>query len=163
MSADDTGTGQANEPFVEPPLDQIPAISKMHVEAMEQSDDDMIWKAAGMEHVLVRTVGRKTGVEHKVALPFWRDPEGRRVVVASFAGAPQHPAWYLNLADRAANPEVLVRVQGGSFWAEVEILEGDEYDRIWELLTSDRAYYNDYKTRTERRLPLVRFVELRAA
>ena len=158
-----SGSGQANEPFVEPPRSEIPAITKLHVGLMEESDDDVVWIAAGMEHLLLRTIGRRTGTEHKVALPFWRDPDGRRVVVASFAGAPEHPSWYLNLSDRAANPEVLVRVQGGRFWADAEILDGDEYDRIWALLTLDRAYYVDYQTRTERRLPLVRFVELRPA
>ena len=80
----------------------------------------------GRHHLLLRTVGRKSGKEHKVALPTWVDPEGRRVVVASFAGAPGHPSWYLNLSDRTANPEVLCRVQGGrTFWSEPEILEGD--------------------------------------
>jgi hypothetical protein len=99
-----------------PSLEEIPVISKMHVEAMESSDDDMVWVQAGMHHVVVRTIGRKSGNEHKVALPTWRDPDGHRIVVASYAGAPQHPSWFLNLRDRDANPEVLCRVQSGAFW-----------------------------------------------
>jgi deazaflavin-dependent oxidoreductase (nitroreductase family) len=154
---------QRNAPFREPPRDQIPAISRAHVGAMEVSDDDAIWCAAGMHHVILRTAGRRSGNEHKVALPYWRDPDGHRIVVASYAGAPQHPSWYLNLEDRVANPEVLARVQGGSFWAEAEILGGDEYVRIWELLTADRAYYKDYLRRTDRTIPLVRLRELRPA
>jgi deazaflavin-dependent oxidoreductase (nitroreductase family) len=117
-----------------------------------------------MQHVLLRTVGRKSGNEHKVALPTWLDPEGRRVVVASFAGAPGHPSWYLNLADRDANPEVLCRVQGGrEFWSEPEILDGDEYARVWGLLTTDRAWYETYQGKTDRRIPLVRLPETRPA
>jgi len=156
-------TSQKNETFDEPPIEEIPNISRMHVSAMEQSDDDMVWIGAGMHQVMVRTIGRKSGKEHKVALPFWVDDNGHRVVVASFAGAPQHPAWYLNITDRKANPEVLCKVQSGSFWAEAEILEGDEYDRIWAALSADREYYNDYQTRTDRRIPLVRLVERRPA
>lgn len=146
-----------------PPQDEIPRISAMHVQAMESSDADEVWRQAGMHHVLLRTVGRKSGREHKVALPYWRDPDGRRVVVASFAGAARHPSWYLNLADRDANPEVLVRVQGGAYWSVPEILEGEEYDRIWALLVADRAWYADYQARTERRIPLVRLPETRPA
>jgi hypothetical protein len=82
---------QQNEEFVEPPRDEIPGISRQHVAAMETSDADEIWVMAGMRHVLLRTIGRKSGNEHKVALPYWSDPDGHRVVVASFAGAPQHP------------------------------------------------------------------------
>ena len=147
-----------------PSLDEIPKLSKAHVEVMEQSDDDAIWKQAGMHHVLLRTVGRKSGNEHKVALPMWRDPEGRPVVVASFAGAKGHPSWYLNLSDRKANPEVLCRVQGGKqYWSDAEILDGDEYDRIWELLNADRAWYDNYQAKTDRQIPLVRLTESRPA
>lgn len=147
-----------------PPADEIVKLSAMHVEAMETMDADEVWVQAGMHHVLLRTVGRKSGKEHKVALPFWLDPEGRRVVVASFAGAKQHPSWYRNLADREANPEVLCRVQGGTqYWSEAEVLDGDEYDRIWELLNADRAWYQNYQGKTERRIPLVRLVETRPA
>jgi deazaflavin-dependent oxidoreductase (nitroreductase family) len=155
--------GQTNDAFVEPSRDEIPGISKQHVAAMESSDADEIWVLAGMHHVVLRTIGRKSGNEHKVALPYWLDPDGARVVVASFSGAPQHPSWYLNLTDREKNPEVLVRVQHGSFWADAQVLDGEDYERTWAGLTADRAYYNDYQTRTDRRIPLVRLVELRPA
>ena len=146
-----------------PSLDEIPKLSRMHVAAMETSDDDAVWQQAGMHHVLLRTVGRTTGKEHQVALPTWRDPQGRRVVVASFAGAPEHPQWYRNLADRAANPEVLCRVQGGQFWSAPVILEGDEYDEVWARLVADRAWYDTYQGKTERRIPLVALPETRPA
>lgn len=154
---------QGHEQFVEPSRDEIPKISADHVQAMESTDDDAAWVIAGMHHVVVRTIGRKSGNEHKVALPFWRDAEGHRVVVASFAGAPDHPAWYLNLADRDANPEIRIRVQDGLFWADAQVLDGDEYTDTWAGLTADRPYYDDYQARTDRRIPLVRLVELRPA
>ncbi len=144
-----------------PSLDEIPKLSRAHVGAMEQSDDDMVWVQAGMHHVLLCVTGRRSGKEQKVALPFWRDPDGNRIVVASFAGAPEHPAWFLNLQ---AHPEVLVRVQGGhQFWSRAEVLEGEDYTRTWEGLTADRAWYNDYQAKTDRRIPLVRLPETRPA
>ena len=154
---------QPNEPFDEPPFEQIPVISRAHVAAMEGSDDDAVWIGAGMHQLLLRTVGRRSGRDHKVALPYWVDDDGHPVVVASFAGAQHHPAWYLNLTDRDANPEVLVRTQDGAWWAAAEVLDGDAYPRTWAALTADRPYYNDYQSRTDRRLPLVRFVKRRPA
>jgi len=154
---------QSNEEFVEPPRDEIPGISRQHVAAMETSDADEVWVVAGMRHVLLRTIGRKSGNEHKVALPYWLDGDGRRVVVASFAGAPQHPSWYLNLTDRTANPELLVLDQGYRFWADGQVLSGSEYDDTWAGLIADRGYYANYQTRTDRTIPLVRLVELRPA
>ena len=146
-----------------PSRDDIVSISRGHVEAMESSDDDAVWNVAGMHHVVLETVGRKSGKTHKVALPFWRDPDGHRIVVASFGGEPVHPAWFLNLQDRGANPEVRCRVQGGRYVSVPEILEGEERERIWKLLLQDRAWYADYQAKTDRQIPLVRLPETRPA
>jgi len=145
-----------------PSHDEIPNITKMHVEYLEMSNDDAVWVQAGMHHVMIRTIGRKSGNEHKIALPFWRDPEGVRVVVASFAGHANHPSWFINMRDRDANPEVFIKTQNGEFWSVPDILEdGPEHDRIWELLCEDRAWYRNYQERTERTIPLVRLPETR--
>jgi deazaflavin-dependent oxidoreductase (nitroreductase family) len=151
---------KAEQTWVTPTPEEIVAISHSHVQAMESSDADEIWTFAGMTHIVVHTIGRKSGNEHKVALPTWRDPNGQRVVAGSFAGAKQHPSWFINLRDRT-NPEVLCRVQGKQFWSVPEILEGEDYDRTWELFTADRAWYIDYQAKTDRRIPLVRLPETR--
>lgn len=152
---------QRNEPFHEPARDDIPGISAMHVAAMDTSDADEVWTGAGMQHLLLRTVGRKSGKEHRVALPFWVDQDGHRVVVASYSGAPQNPAWYFNVADRDANPEVLVREKHESYWAEARVLVGGDYMATWDALTGDRPFYKNYQVRTSRQIPLIRLVRLR--
>ncbi len=142
-----------------PSLEEIPAISRAHVQALESGHDDAVWILLGLPLIVLRTVGRVTGREHKVALPVWRDTHQVRVVIASYAGAPGHPSWYLNLMDRSANPSVLVRTQTGQYWSVPDPIEGDEYARIWARLIEDRAWYQDYQTRTSRRIPLVRLPE----
>jgi deazaflavin-dependent oxidoreductase (nitroreductase family) len=145
-----------------PSYEEIPEITKGHVAGMEMSDADEVWNVAGMHHVLIHTIGRKSGNVHKIALPTWNDPEGNRIVAGSFAGHEKHPAWFLNIRDRT-EPEVRCRVQGKQFWSVPEILEGEEYDRIWNLFVQDRAWYTDYQAKTERRIPLVRLPETRPA
>jgi deazaflavin-dependent oxidoreductase (nitroreductase family) len=157
------GSQAATGSWTTPTRDEIVSISAKHVALMETSDADDTWIWVGMEHLLLHTIGRRSGNEHKVALPFWRDPDGHRVVVASFGGAPKDPAWFLNLSDTAANPQVKVRVQGGLFWADAQVLEGDDYDRTWAGLLADRPWYADYETKAGRRIPLVRLVEKRPA
>jgi deazaflavin-dependent oxidoreductase (nitroreductase family) len=156
-------TSQRSSEFATPTRDEIVSISQKHVEMMESSDSDNAWVWVGMHHVLLHTIGRRSGDQHKVALPYWRDPDGHRIVVASFAGAPKDPSWFVNLSDKDANPEVLIRVQGGMFWADAQILAGDEYDATWAGLVVDRPHYEDYKTKTDRVIPLVRLVEVRPA
>jgi deazaflavin-dependent oxidoreductase (nitroreductase family) len=152
---------QKNEPFVEPSREEIPARTREHVSAMESTDDDEAWFVAGMHHLVLCTVGRRSGREQKAALPYWIDPDGHPIVVASWAGAAQHPAWYLNLCDRAANPEVRVRTQRRAFWAQAQVLEGDDRRRTWAALTADRPFYGEYQSRTARQIPLVRLRERR--
>ena len=153
---------QSAEDFETPTRDEIITISAQHVGMMETSDADDAWIWAGMQHVLLHTIGRRSGNEHKVALPYWVDADGNRVVVASFAGDPKDPSWFVNLSDKDANPEVKVRVQGGVFWMDAQIPDGDDYAANWAALTADRPWYNDYQAKTDRRIPLVRLVELRA-
>ena len=150
---------QPSERYEEPSFHEIAAISRQHVQAMETSTDTAVWGAVGNELLLLRTIGRRTGREHKVSLAFWRDDAGLPVLVASYAGAPRHPDWYLNLADRRANPSVVVRTVDRTYTAEVEELDGEEYDRIWARLTLDRPSYRGYATRTDRRFALVRLHE----
>ncbi len=152
-------TSQRSEDFTEPSREKIVQVSELHVAAMEASDDEQVWTFAGMSHVVLTTIGRRSGKPHKVALPFWMDPNGHRVVVASFAGAEKHPAWYLNLTDRAANPTVHVRVRGSSYDADAVVLTGEERERTWTALVTDRPHYANYQTRTVREIPVVRLVE----
>ena len=130
---------QQNEEFVEPSRDEIPAISRGHVAAMEASDDDAVWVIAGMRHVVLHTIGRRWATSTRLRCRSGPTRNGQPVVVGSFSGAPQHPSWYLNLAEGDANPEVLVRRQHQLYWSKPEILEGDEYAAVWAGLTNDRG------------------------
>jgi deazaflavin-dependent oxidoreductase (nitroreductase family) len=160
MSDDTAGSSQKVDQVWETPShDEIIELTKMHVAAMETTDDDLVWVQAGMPHVLLHTIGRKSGNEHKVALPTWTDPGGDRIIVASFAGAPGNPSWFVNLRDRDANPRVRCRVQRGHFWSEQQILMGPERDELWDLLVADRAWYAGYQEKTDRTIPLVRLPE----
>lgn len=142
----------------------LPPMTRQHVAALEADPDDPGWNLADMPNLILRTIGRKSGNEHKVAMCYWRDEEGVPVVVASFAGSPTHPAWYLNLADRKANPEVLVRTQRHDYWSVPEIiLDGDAYDELWAKLMRFRPWYAEYKDKTTRKFPLIRLVESRPA
>ena len=142
-----------------PTHDQIVEISHAHVEALEASNEDNVWQQVGMHHIILTTIGRRSGKEHKCALPIWRDEDGHRVVVGSFAGADKAPDWLANLRDKASNSEVKIRTQNSEYISTPEILEGLERDLLWNQLCEDRAWYNDYQERTERVIPLIRFSE----
>ena len=142
-----------------PPRWVIPWITRGTVWLYEKTNGLIGARAAGMEHILLYSVGRRSGRPLTVCLPYWLDAEGRRIVVASFAGGPRHPAWYHNLADKRANAEVAVRDRRRVFRAVAEVLEGEERELVWMSLVAERPFYARYQERTERRIPLIRLIE----
>ena len=74
------------------------------------------------------------------------------LVVASKGGAPQHPAWYLNLE---ANPEVEVQVMGDKMRAHARTATPEEKQTLWPTMTSEWPDYDRYQEITDRDIPVV--------
>ena len=153
--------GQNARWFPSVPQWLIPWSTRLQVWVYEKTRGLLFTRAMRMHHLLLYTVGRRTGQTNTCCLPYWVDAGGRRVIVASLAGAPRHPAWFHNLSDSHANPEVRVRDKRSLFWARADVLEGEDRARTWTEMIEDRPFYADYQTRTEREIPLVRLVETR--
>ena len=101
--------------------------------------------------LILKVQGRKSGKTQMVPLIYapWGD---EYVVVGSKGGAPEHPAWYLNLLHR---PDLEFQVGGKSWrgtWREVT---GDERRRIWDYMVLQYPPYTDYQAHTSREIPLV--------
>jgi deazaflavin-dependent oxidoreductase (nitroreductase family) len=80
---------------------------------------------------LLETRGARSGRARRNAVIYFHDGE-RVILVASKAGAPEHPAWFYNAR---ANPEV--ELNGLPFRAEV-IADAAELERLWSL--ADRVF-----------------------
>jgi deazaflavin-dependent oxidoreductase (nitroreductase family) len=138
-----------------PPRWLIPWISRTHVALYKLTSGRIGAKLAGKPGILVRTVGARSGKAHTICLPYI-PYEGDRVIVASFGGGPNNPAWYHNLR---ANPDVAIRDRGRVFWAHASEITGDERARVWAIVVADSPWYAQYQTRTTRTIPLVRLRE----
>ncbi|MFF7589083.1 nitroreductase/quinone reductase family protein [Kitasatospora purpeofusca] len=105
----------------------------------------------GGDLLLLTTVGERSGREHTVPLGFVR-ADGLLLVVASAAGAPEHPQWYRNLLARP-----LVRVELGTevFDATAVPAEGDRRERLFEAVVRSAPGYGDYQRNTSRLLPVI--------
>jgi F420H(2)-dependent quinone reductase len=101
--------------------------------------------------LLLTTKGRKSGKKRTNPVGYLRD-DGAYVIVASFNGAPQHPAWYLNLR---SNPDVEVRAGEDTFRARAETADPEERARLWPRLVEMYPSYDDYQAKTTREIPVV--------
>lgn len=109
----------------------------------------------GRQLLLLTTTGSKTGKQRTVPLVPFREGE-QLYVMASLAGAPEHPAWFKNLR---AKPDVEVQVGADKWRARAEIVpEGPERDRLWKAITTELPNFGEYQKKTTRVIPVVRLV-----
>lgn len=101
--------------------------------------------------LLLTTTGAKTGQQRTTPMMFHRDGD-RILVIASNAGAPKHPDWYLNLA---ADPRVTVELADEKFAATARALNADEREPVWELLTGNYPFFADHQAKAGRTIPVV--------
>ncbi|WP_394770146.1 nitroreductase family deazaflavin-dependent oxidoreductase [Lacisediminihabitans sp.] len=110
---------------------------------------------SGVHLLLLHTTGRTTGQERVSPMMYFR--RGDVVyVIASKAGAPTHPAWYLNLV---ADPHVSVELattDGVETWRGVaEPVSGPERERLFAEFTAVAPGFGAYQEGTDRVIPIV--------
>lgn len=100
---------------------------------------------------LLETRGAKTGALRRNAVIYFHDAD-RVTIIASKAGAPNHPAWFHNLR---AHPDVTF----SGIPMRASVVEDDaERERLWEL--ADRVFppYATYRrdtARANRTIPII--------
>ncbi len=120
---------------------------KRYVETDGEEGHD--WQGTGT--LILTTTGRKSGAERSTPL-IYGEHGGDYVIVASKGGAPEHPAWYLNLSEQ---PDVTVQVKADRFAARARTATAEERPELWELMVGRWPQYDDYKKKTDREIPLV--------
>src|SRR5262245_31642779 len=101
--------------------------------------------------LLLTTNGRKTG--HPRTTPMMYVPDGDHLlVIASNAGAPSHPDWYLNLV---ANPEVTVEVGADTYQATAIVPGRAERDRLFAEVARRYPFFADHQAKVSRTIPVV--------
>ena len=105
---------------------------------------------AGLPSLVLTVKGRKTGEPRSTPL-LCVPHDGGWLVVGSNWGHPKAPSWAVNLraADRAQ-----VLYDGHEYAVSVRIAEGDERERLWQVLLQTWPNYALYAKRTDRVLPV---------
>ena len=133
-------------------IDATQLYGEEHVRTYRETDGEVghDWKE-GATILLLTTTGRRTGQETTTPLIYNLDGD-TPVIVASKGGAPDHPGWFKNLAKTS---EVGVQIRGDRFHARARVAEGEERERLWELMTEIWPHYDEYATRTDREIQVV--------
>jgi deazaflavin-dependent oxidoreductase (nitroreductase family) len=101
--------------------------------------------------LLLDHVGARSGTLRTTPLLYVPDGENL-VIVASKGGFPKHPAWFHNLR---ANPVTYAQVGAERRRVRARPATAAERPRLWELAVAVWPGYEDYRARTDRKIPLV--------
>ncbi len=138
---------------------ELPSWIKDHLSRYlaTNGEDGYLWDASlgggkGLvPTLLLTTTGRRSGQALTLPLIFGRSGSDC-VVVASKGGAPEHPAWYLNLE---ANPLVQVQVKADKFSARAHTADARERATLWPMMVEIYGPYEHYQQKTDRQIPVV--------
>jgi deazaflavin-dependent oxidoreductase (nitroreductase family) len=122
-----------------------------HVDRYRATDGAEGHEWEGTQTLLLTTTGRKSGEERTTPLIY--APHGDDyVIVASKGGAPEPPAWYLNLS---AEPQIEVQVKGDVFKAHARTASAEEKAELWPIMVAEWPSYDEYQAKTDREIPVV--------
>ena len=113
--------------------------------------DGITLRNTGLPVIIVTNQGNKTGAVRKTPLMRVKDGDNF-VLVGSQGGAPKHPAWVFNLR---ADGNVQIRDEADLYDMTVsEVLDDAERARLWALAVEAYPPYDEYQTRTSRKIPV---------
>ena len=101
--------------------------------------------------LLLQTTGRRSKEPRTTPLIYGNDAN-RFVIVASKGGAPDHPAWFLNLRDQ---PDVRFQVADKKYRGVARITSGVERERLFRMMAGLFPPYDSYQAKTAREIPVV--------
>jgi deazaflavin-dependent oxidoreductase (nitroreductase family) len=122
-----------------------------HIDRYEATGGEEGHDWQGTQTLILTTTGRKSGEPRKAPL-IYGEHDGDYLVVASKGGAPEPPAWYLNLNEQ---PEVQVQVRDETFKARARDATPDEQPELWKIMVGEWPAYDEYQTKTDRQIPVV--------
>jgi deazaflavin-dependent oxidoreductase (nitroreductase family) len=122
-----------------------------HIDRYEATGGEEGHDWQGTQTLILTTTGRKSGEPRKAPL-IYGEHDGDYLVVASKGGAPEPPAWYLNLKEQ---PEVQVQVRDETFTARARDATPGEQPELWKIMVGEWPAYDEYQTKTDRQIPVV--------
>ena len=106
----------------------------------------------GLDLLLLRHVGARSGRERVTPLAYWRVDDTTVAVLASNRGAPKHPDWYHNLV---ANPDAKTEIGTEAFVAHARVAAPNERSKLLRRIVEQTPSVSAALNRTSREIPLV--------
>jgi deazaflavin-dependent oxidoreductase (nitroreductase family) len=105
----------------------------------------------GAPLLLLHSTGAKSS-EARVSPVMYQSVGDDLAIFASYAGAPNNPAWYHNLV---ASPKASVEVGTETIEVTARVADDEEREPIWTRQKTNYPGFADYESKTSRTIPVV--------
>lgn len=124
---------------------------QFHIFIYRHSGGKIMGYVWNMPILLLTTVGRKTGKQRVIPLMYLQDAENY-VITASNYGKDDYPSWFVNLQ---ANPEATIQVNDTRKDVIARQASPEEKDILWAQLVEQAPFFEGYRKKTRRDIPMV--------
>ena len=133
------------------PVAQMIDYNNKVIKEFRENGGEVTGRFAGAPLLLLTTTGAKSGEKRTTPLAFSSDGDDI-IIIASYAGNPKHPAWFLNMR---ANPEVTIELPNETFTTNAVIPEGEERQRLFDQQAAKMPAFKEYQAKTSREIPVI--------
>ncbi len=124
---------------------------KIHAAIFRLSRGRVSASVGGVRMLLLTAKGRRSGKPRSVPLGYILD-DASYLVIASYGGSNNHPAWYLNLLKE---PRATVLASGRRIAVTAHPVDAEAREQLWPRVVAKAPIYQKFQDRTERQIPLV--------
>lgn len=127
----------------------LPLIVKldMFIRKITRHRISLLW-FSGLPELFLTVAGRKSGLLRTTPL-LCVPHEGGWLVAGSNWGQPQPPAWMFNLS---AAETASIEFRGREYTVVPRILEGEERERVWQVMLGTWPNYDRYAAKLDREI-----------
>jgi deazaflavin-dependent oxidoreductase (nitroreductase family) len=125
--------------------------TRLQIFLYRRSGGKTFGRVRGMPVLLLTTVGRKTGLQRVTPVMYMQDGD-YYVITASNSGADKHPDWFVNLR---AHPQARIEVGNLTRRVMAHPASPEEKGRLWPRLVGQAPFFEGYRQRTSRDIPMV--------
>ena len=133
------------------PVAQMIDYNNKVIKEFRENGGQVTGRFAGAPLMLLTTTGAKSGEKRTTPLVHSVDGDDL-IIIASYAGNPKHPNWYLNIR---ANPEVTIELPSETFTTNAVIPEGEERQRLFDQQAAKMPAFKEYQAKTSREIPVI--------
>jgi len=105
----------------------------------------------GFPCLVLTTTGKKSGEKRQAAVIYGKH-NNSYVIIASKGGSDTPPAWFVNLL---ANKRAHIQVKDKKMDVVMRVAEGEEHNKLWDMMAKIFPDYLDYQKKTTRKIPVV--------